>query len=385
MPKQRRYPWRFALFLVAYYVANSVYQGYITVYFRSIGLDTKQIGLLMSAVPLVSIATQPLWGAIGDRCPSRARLLCVMSLAAAGAMIGMLANNTFWYLMGMIGLFSATFTAIQPMGDSVILEDLSRDATPFGPMRLLGSLSFAASSLAAGWLLQDKLYLVSPLTAGMLVLTAMATFLLPKAPGRQRANEKGSMLALFKRPDLAPLLVLLALLQMTMGYFYAFFPVYFTELPGGGSGLLGACYLISAVSELPFLLLCDRLFEKLGAGKLLLSAAVAMTARWLILAAFPVVPIVMASQILHGWCFIVMTVTMAKYINQSVPEAFRARGQMLLSIVSYGFARVAGSMGGGLVADAMGIGGGFYVMAATTLLSILLFAKRYLRAPRQKG
>ncbi|MEG0145250.1 MAG: MFS transporter, partial [Clostridia bacterium] len=127
------------------------------------------------------------------------------------------------------------------------------------------------------------------------------------------------------------------------------------------------------------------LFEKLGAGKLLLSAAVAMTARWLILAAFPVVPIVMASQILHGWCFIVMTVTMAKYINQSVPEAFRARGQMLLSIVSYGFARVAGSMGGGLVADAMGIGGGFYVMAATTLLSILLFAKRYLRAPMQKG
>ena len=81
----RRYPWHYALFLVAYYMANAVYQGFITVYFKDVGLSTLQIGALMSAVPIVSILTQPLWGALGDRAKSRNNVLRIMAAGAAGS------------------------------------------------------------------------------------------------------------------------------------------------------------------------------------------------------------------------------------------------------------------------------------------------------------
>ena len=80
----RRYPWRYGLFLVAYYMTNAIYQGYITVYFRDVGMTTRQIGVLQGVVPIVALLAQPLWGRVGDRARSRnavLRLLAVCSLA----------------------------------------------------------------------------------------------------------------------------------------------------------------------------------------------------------------------------------------------------------------------------------------------------------------
>lgn len=381
----RRYPWHYALFLVAYYMANAVYQGFITVYFKDVGLSTLQIGALMSAVPIVSILTQPLWGALGDRAKSRNNVLRIMAAGAAGSVLLFALNHSFWYLMPLICVFSAFYTALQPMGDSVILEALQKDQLAFGPTRLCGSLAFAIWSSVTGALIQDQTGRVLFLTAALLGCTFFATFALPKTPGHQKKSEKTSMLTLFKQPHLAALLSLVTLLQMTMGYFYSFFPVHFTALPGGSSTLLGYAYLISALSEMPFLIFSDKLFQKLGAGKLLLIAAAALTARWLILAMVGNVAVVMASQVLHGWGFIVMTVSMSKYISLTVPEALRARGQMLLSIMGFGFARVAGNMGGGLIGNALGLQNGFFVSALVSGLALLCFTPLYLKKPALNG
>ena len=52
-----------------------------------------------------------------------------------------------------------------------------------------------------------------------------------------------------------------------MGYFYAFFPTRFLELPGATAALLGWANLISALAEVPFLLVGDRLFAGAGARR----------------------------------------------------------------------------------------------------------------------
>ena len=169
------------------------------------------------------------------------------------------------------------------------------------------------------------------------------------------------------------------LLQLTMGYFYSFFSIYFTAMPGGSSRLLGLCYFMSAMSEIPFLLNADRLFEKLGAGKLLSVSAIALTLRWIILGTCHNVYAVMASQLLHGWGFIVMTVSMAKYVSATIPDELKASGQMLISVVGFGIARVFGILGGGLVADAMGsVQKGFLLMAIVAGVGLIAFVPRYL-------
>ena len=108
----------------------------------------------------------------------------------------------------------------------------------------------------------------------------------------------------------------------------------------------------------------DRLFEKLGAGKLMSICALALTIRWILLASFPNIYVAAGSQILHGWGFIVMTVSMSKYMSAAVPDELKASGQMMLALVGFGIARVFGILGGGLLSEAMGgVQNGFAVMA----------------------
>lgn len=375
----QRYPIRYALFLIAYYVANSVYQGFITVYFSQIGLSTAQIGFLMSSVPVASMVFQPIWGSVGDRSKGRARVLRVLIAGAAVLVWSFQFFHTFYPLLAALCVFSAFFSSIQPISDSVVLEDLGKKRMRFGPLRMAGSISFAISSLIAGRLLEGRTQAVPVSTACILAVAYLTTYCLPNLPGHQTKNEKTSMLEIFRLPNVPSLMALIVLLQMSMGFFYSFYPVYFSRLPGGTTTLLGLSYLISALSEIPFLFFFDRLQAGLGVGRLLCLSAAAMTARWLILGVTSNVYVVLASQVLHGWGFIVMTVSMAKYLSDHVPEALRARAQVLLSIVGIGLARIAGNLGGGLVGQAIGIQNGFFVAAGITVLAQALYVPKFFR------
>ena len=383
MQNKIRYPIWFALFLMAYYVTNSIYQGYLSVYFSNVLKFTDaQVGAIFAGVAIVSVITQPFWGTMGDRMKSRNALIRVLCLAASALMLCILPFKNYGIIMAITCLFAAFYMSIQPMGDSIILEALQKNDQPFGPIRLIGGLSFATASMLFGRLVDKSGREVWPVyfVAGLLIATCLSTFALPHTPGRQAVGGKRmSMASLFKMKDLMILLAFLLPLQLTMGYFYTFFSIHFKTLEGGTSSLLGICYFISACSEIPYLIFSDRLFKKLGVGKLISISALVLTIRWLILATTSDYRLAMFSQIFHGWGFIVMTVSSSKYINLTVPAELKASGQMLLAVVSFGIARVIGNFGGGLLSDAMGMQKVFYVSAAITALSLLIFAPYYLR------
>lgn len=385
MSRENSYPWRFALFMSAYYTANSVYQGFISVYFSSKGFNSAQIAWPMTAVSVISIFSQPMWGALGDRSASRNRVLRLMCALAAGLILLLPLSDHLLYLSVALGLFAASYTAIQPMGDSVILESLQERRQPFGPMRLVGTYSFAVASIVVGRLVDGHSERVPWLTTLLLGLVFLSTYRLPPAAGHAREKGGAKMSALLKDKKLMTLIALVTLLQVTLGFFYVFFPVHFTHLPGGSPALLGWAFFLSAVSETPFLLLSDKLFEKLGVGRLLLISAASLAVRWLILALTNNVWVALASQLLHGWGFIVLTVTMAKYISLTVPEALRARGQMLLAVSGFGVARVAGNLGGGFIAKAIGYKATFGLMSVVALAALIAFAPVYLKRDPVNG
>ncbi len=381
-----RYPWRYGLYFCTYYLSTSVYLSFISVYFKSVGATTSQLSVLMAAIPMVSIFAQPLWGALGDRMGSKRLLLCLLSLGAMGVMLLFALSHSFYYLLIIVTLFSALFTAIQPLGDSIALEALMEGRRPFGPLRLLGCLTFSVASLFVGRFLEGRMQWVVYLTSLFLALVAASTWVLPKTPGHSRdQREKQSFWSLLKDDELRNLLIFVTLLQATMGYFYSFFAVHFTSLPGGTSELLGWCYLISSLAEVPFLLFADRLFDRFGAGKLLCGSACVLAARWLVLGLTDNWHVVMASQVLHGGGFIVLTVSMSKYISLRVPEALRSRGQMLLAVVGFGIARVVGSLGGGLLANAVGMQQGFFVPCGVALAALAVFGPGYMKGKALNG
>lgn len=384
-----RYPVYMALFLIAYYVTNCMYQSYMSLYYTSIQFNSAQIGMINAVVALVSLASQPFWGTMGDRVKNRNVLIALLALASGAVVFCFRFFPQFMPLIVLAGVFSCFYTAIQPMGDSIILQRLEEQRRPFGPLRLSACIAFAIAGVIFGRLLdgEGRESQIPLYTAALCLVIALSTLSLPRTAGGQSAKggKRMSFGELLKRKDLMLLLAFMAPVQITMGYFYTFFSPHFVSLEGGSSSLLGTCYLISACSEAPFLILSDRLFDKYGAGKLMCISAAGLTIRWLMLALGQSIPIVMLSQIFHGWGFIIMTVCMAKYISLTVPTELQASGQMLLAVVSFGIARVVGNLGGGLLADAMGRQNVFFITAGICLLTLCIFAPYYLRRKPLNG
>lgn len=351
---------RSMLFPAAYFAANAVYQGYISLFYTRLGFHSGQLGAISAATAAAAVAAQPLWGGIADRARSRRRVLALLALAAALILPLALAGRSFGFQLAAAALFYAFFCALLPLGDAILLEQ--RDLN-FGACRLAGGLSFALAGALFG-LLRDRMGGGAAIwcAAGLLGLAAAAAPALPDVSGTG-GGKRPSMAALLKNRTLVRMLAFMLPLQMSMGYFYTFFAPRFSDLPGGTSALLGLGYLISAASEAPYLIFSGRIYHRFGAAGPMRIAALALTGRWLLLGVAKNAWTALISQLLHGAGFIVISVSMARWIAEHVPPEQRSSGQMLLNMLSFGAARAAGNLLGGLLARGLGMAAGFYACA----------------------
>jgi len=182
MNGRSRYPAHLGLFLMAYYVTNSVYQGYLSVYFKNaLNFNSTQIGSILAGVAIVSVITQPLWGTVGDRSKSRNAIIRYLCLSAMALICSLLIAESYIPVMLITCLFAGFYMSIQPMGDSIILEALQKDDHPFGPIRMAGGLSFAVFNIIYGRIVSktNNNDITIWFIAGLLVCTLLSTFALP--------------------------------------------------------------------------------------------------------------------------------------------------------------------------------------------------------------
>ena len=135
------------LFPAAYFAANAVYQGYISLFYTRLGFHSGQLGAISAATAAAAMAAQPLWGRIADRARSRRRVLALLALAAALLLPLALAGRGFGFQLAAAALFYAFFCALLPLGDAILLES---EGESFGAYRLAGGASFALAGALFG-------------------------------------------------------------------------------------------------------------------------------------------------------------------------------------------------------------------------------------------
>ncbi len=374
------------LYIVAEYLAAATYHSGITLFFRARGLTLGQISLLVALPPLVAMVAQPLWGALADRLRVKNTVLCILT-AAAAISVGLYALPRG--LIGMalaVAAYAVFATAVTPMSETILVQQLNEQGKPFGPLRLWGMAAFAVGGLVSGLVLGGDGRGFVWLATMAAALTAWAAWGVPKVPSCPREKETGRLVELLRNHDLLWMLLLVAALQMTQGMYFAFFPSLFTDTLGGSRALYGASVLVATISEAPFLLAADRLLKRLGAPKLLVLSGASMAAHWLLVALCRGVWPAFATQLLHAGGMVVLTFSMVKYVQQVVPACSRATGQMLSAVVGFGLARsAAGLLGRALSGRMPTISPIFFVMAGIAGLATALLARRLWRVKLAKG
>lgn len=366
----------YLLFLSLYavsYMGNAVYGTFLPVYLKHIDLSQASIATLLSFGPLVAILAQPIWGSIGDRSKNKNKVLQMLLLGSAVSALLFPLSDAYIYLLLIICLTTFFQTSIYPLSDAITLEYLSQTKWAFGPIRLAGTIGFALMSVACGVIAQkhiDSIFLVYCI---IMLLTIVICIQLPKIKGHQSSGNKVSILVLLKNRKLMQFMLLNFIVQITLGYYYAFFPIYFHQL-GADNSLLGWAMLFSAMSELPFLLFGHKIIRRFGIPTVLLGTAFFAGLRWLLLYFVHNPYLVLPIQMLHGLIFIVLMVTLAIFINEEVPKELKASGQTLNGLISLGIARIIGSMIGGIASEYVGMREVFLYSSAVAFITFVVFA-----------
>jgi PPP family 3-phenylpropionic acid transporter len=219
---------------------------------------------------------------------------------------------------------------------------------------MAGTIGFAVMSVVAGAIAKRYIGAIFVLCFAVIILNFIISFFLPKVKGYQFNAPKVPIWELFKNRELVLLMIFNLIIQTTLGFYYAFFPIYFRNM-GGDNALLGWAMFISAMSEIPFLLFADKILNKIGVYYTLLGSGIVAAVRWLILHFVTNPYVVLPLQALHGLIFIVLSIALATYINREVPKALRASGQTMNGLIGMGLSRIIGSMLGGTLSDMVGI------------------------------
>lgn len=343
------------------------------VYLNNAKFSQEEIGLLLSFGPLIAMIGQPVWGAFGDRAKSKNQVLRVLIIGSGISILFFPLSHQFIYLLVLICIFTFFQTSIFALSDAITLEELDRHPTwSFGWIRLGGTVGFAMMSLLFGFIAKSYIGSMFLVYACTMVAALLCLWRFPAAAGRP-ANVMGRKFReLFKNGKLMIYLSLNIVIQITLGYYYAFFPVYFKEM-GGDSVMLGWSMAISSLSELPFLLFSAKIYKRIPISIILLVAALASSLRWFLFSQIKVAYWLLPVQVLHGLIFIVLSVTLATIINREVPPEWKASGQTLNGLLSLGAARIIGSFLGGIMSSAYGMRQVFLYSSWVSMSCVVVF------------
>ncbi|RAP75956.1 MFS transporter [Paenibacillus montanisoli] len=365
----------FLFFYVFVYMGNAVYGTFIPLYFQDAGFTQSQIGTLLGLGPLIAILAQPVWGLFSDRARTKNSILLLLITGTGITVLLYPLSSHFAYLMVFICIFTFFQSPIFALSDAITLEALDkRGSGNFSLIRMGGTFGFAVMSIVFGLIAQKRIDLLFGIYAVILAVCFLLALRFPVIEGHQAKNSrKMPVWVLFRNRKLVMYLSANFVFQITLGYYYSFFPLYFKEM-GGDSAWLGWSMVISSLSEVPFLLLSKQIFKRVQPSYILLGAGAAAALRWYLFSAIYDSAWLLPAQALHGLIFIVLSVTMANVINKEVPVELKASGQTLNGLLTLGIARIIGSLAGGVASEAFGMRSVFFYNFIITVVCIAVFA-----------
>lgn len=348
-----------------YWITASLYLPFISMYFAEKGMNTMEIGILSAVMPAAVLVIQPFWSRLSDRPGKRRKVLLALNLCCAISSMLFLLTDTFPEILGAAALYAVFNSAVLPVSDALAVSQAQKQGLDFSRIRMCGTISYAVVVLGVGFYLKEHIQMMFPFTfASFLVFSAIVTTM-PGEDGQERkeATHGGKQREkLFQSREIIFVLMFAFAMQLGINYYSAFLGVYLLEL-GHNQSLVGVLNCISALSEIPILLLIDRISERYPETVLLSFAVLCMAFRLVLLSSGNVV-LMAVSQFLQGPSYMICYFVCVVYVNKMVVPGKLSQGQGVLSLVQMGLGSLGGTLAGGMLASRFGMQKRFLIVAA---------------------
>jgi len=370
---------RLKAFTFAVYMTTAVYVSYFPLYFEHLGYSKAEIGLLYAFGPFIGIAANLFWGVLSDRLKTiKSILLIVLGGQFASALI--VQNvHTFASLFVTMLAFNFFYMSINPLNDSQLLIASKQLKRNYISLRVWGSIGFSFSAVFVGWIL-------SCLGAGRTVLVVICTISITFLIGLSLRNRTASkqifktreLLAIIRSRQFVWFMLLILLVSTSHRVNETFLGIYMAEL-GADSSLVGLAWMVSALSEIPILFLLGKYGHRLKELPLLAFASAAYAVRFCLVAIAHDPVALVATQLMHSISLGIYLITAIRYLQQLIPDEYRASGQALYAVVWTGLAGFISGSAGGTIYDAFGAQALYLTSATLAALASFGFLMTHLR------
>jgi PPP family 3-phenylpropionic acid transporter len=346
--------------LSAYFFAYFLYVGalvpYFALYLAARGHGAGQIAVVLAMPQLARVVAPAFWGWLADR-TGAARIIVIFSAGAVLAGFALLHFlDGFAAAVAIMLLMSLLAAGAMPLVEALTLGSLEGRTERYGPIRLWGSIGFVVAVLGTGaWLDAHPPQSLIGVVILLAALTLAVSFVVPAgrvaAPG---APGDGRLLAVLRRPEVMAFLAACFCMNAAHGALYAFYSIHLEGL-GYSKTVIGILWTLGVLAEIVLFLFLPRLLRRVSLRTLLAASGALAGLRFALIGwgAHSVALLVFA-QLLHAATFGAYHAAAVAIVHRMFPGALAARGQTLLSSVSYGLGGGAGTLLAGWSWDALG-------------------------------
>lgn len=376
---------------VLYWISVGVFTPFLSAYLTRRGFSASEVGVMLTALPICSLIAQPIWSSLADKTIGRKATLVILAVASAltAPFIGLAASFASMYIS--LFLFSVFFQALLPICDSLVVEAASKEGVEFARIRMGGTIGYAAIVVVAGFVFESHPEVQFIVVSVALTLFAVQSTLLPQGWKKSSSCDSGSRFAgpqrgfnrLFDTDEIAFVLLLSFIGYVGLSFHGTYLGRWSVEL-GYGQELVGVLGAISAMSEVPILLLSDRLISLFGEIRLLEFSCIAMSIR-LLLVSTGALWVMCAAQVLQSISYMTAYYSAVTYIARHALPGALARGQGLLALLQAGAATIVANFIGGWLSDAIGTGMSFVIFGVAVALGGLATTVAYRIATSQQS
>lgn len=373
--------WRLSAFYFFYFALLGTWLPYWSLYLKSLGYSSGEIGILSALVMVTKVLAPNLWGYLADRYDCRTRIIRLGALLAVIAFGGVYFRQDFYWLAAVVVGYSFFWNAVLSQFDVLTLSHLSGQHGRYSLIRLWGSIGFIAAVLAVGaWLDHHPIVHLLYIITALLSAIWLGSLLVAENPeGLTRGDRSpGSLMRILKQPAVIAFFVTSFLLQFSHGPYYTFFSIHL-ETQGYSKSATGMLWSLGVFAEVLLFMGMHRLLEHFSLRQILIASLALTALRWWLIAEFvESVAILVFAQCLHAASFGSAHAAAVETIRRFF-TAHHGQGMALYSGLSFG---AGGALGAVLSGYAWDISPAqcFWVASGAAALAAII-AWRYFETP----
>ena len=363
-----------------YFCVSALITCYASAFLLDYGFTNTQIGIAMGIAYLASALLQPLLATFAQKTGIRlGNCLCVLSgiIALLAVMMWLVPTHGLALLVMeivVLMLHSAMQSAI-----NALYRGYHNRGTKinFSLARGMGSVAFSLTNLLAGLLLRSLS--ITTLPALYLIPSILLSLVLVFFHAPNVASEEHNSVVTPKEKRLLlrqyPYFYLFLAGVMFLGLTHTFTESYLFQIMeniGGTSSNLGIAMAITAITELPAMLLYKRIYKRFGNRKLLGLACWIWALKSFCITIAPNVYVIYAAELLQFAGYAIYVPAGVRYVAHAIPESEYMKGQALVGS-SFTVGQLLAVLVGGRLIDKIGVRPSLWCVQVCSVIGVTLF------------